>query len=81
MEVALQTCMSQKSAKPIVSVIIPALNEQNAVGYVLDEIPMNVVSEVIVVDNGSVDNTSEVAKKKGATVLHEAQKGYGQCLP
>ena len=73
--------MSQKSTKPIVSVIIPALNEQNAVGYVLDEIPMNVVSEVIVVDNGSVDNTSEVAKKKGATVLLEARKGYGSaCL-
>ena len=73
--------MSQKFLKPFVSVIIPALNEQNAVGHVLNEIPMNVVSEVIVVDNGSVDNTSEVAEKNGATVLHEARKGYGSaCL-
>ena len=73
--------MSLKSTKPLVSVIIPALNEQNAVGYVLDEIPMTVVGEVIVVDNGSVDNTSGVAKKKGATVLYESRKGYGSaCL-
>ncbi len=73
--------MRQKSTKPLVSVIIPALNEQNAVGYVLDEIPMNFVHEVIVVDNGSIDNTAEVSKSKHATVLHEGQKGYGSaCL-
>ncbi len=71
--------MSQNSTR--VSVIIPALNEQNAVGLVLEEIPMDYVEEVIVVDNGSIDNTSAVAKERGATVLHEGQKGYGiACL-
>lgn len=61
--------------------VIPALNEQNAIGYVLDEIPREYVYEVIVVDNGSVDNTTRVAKGKGATVLQETRKGYGSaCL-
>jgi len=73
--------MSQRTTKAQVSVIIPALNEQNAIGYVLDEIPKENVREVIVVDNGSVDNTSEVAKTKGATVLRESKRGYGSaCL-
>lgn len=68
--------------KPVdVRVIIPALNEQNAVGKVLDEIPMTYVKEVIVVDNGSHDQTYEVAKSKGATALLESKKGYGSaCL-
>lgn len=64
-----------------ITVIIPALNEQNAIGLVLDEIPMNHIDEVIVVDNGSVDETASVAEAKGATVLSEPQKGYGSaCL-
>lgn len=64
-----------------VTVIIPALNEQEAIGQVLQEIPMNVVSEVIVVDNGSRDNTAEVAKSNRATVLSETHRGYGSaCL-
>ncbi|MFT6940991.1 MAG: glycosyltransferase involved in cell wall biosynthesis, partial [Cyclobacteriaceae bacterium] len=47
---------------PDIRVIIPALNEQNAVGKVIDEISTDLVSEVIVVDNGSHDSTYEVAK-------------------
>ena len=61
-----------------VKVIIPAFNEQNAVGLVIDEIPKNLVTEIIVVDNGSTDDTCEVAKSKGATVLKEEIRGYGQ---
>ena len=64
-----------------IKVIIPAFNEQNAVGLVIDEIPSELVSEIIVVDNGSTDDTCEVAKSKGATVLEENKRGYGQaCL-
>lgn len=64
-----------------IKVIIPAFNEQNAVGLVVDEIPKEWVSEVIVVDNGSSDNTYDTAKAKGATALKEDRKGYGQaCL-
>ena len=66
---------------PIIRVIIPALNEQNAVGKVIDDLPKTMISEVIVVDNGSSDNTPEVAAKAGATVLKEERKGYGSaCL-
>lgn len=66
---------------PIIRVIIPALNEQNAVGKVIAELPRTMVTEVIVVDNGSSDNTPDVATKSGATVLNEVRKGYGSaCL-
>ncbi len=66
---------------PDVRVIIPAFNEQNAVGLVVDEIPAGLVSEVIVVDNGSTDDTFEIARSKGATALKEERRGYGNaCL-
>lgn len=62
-------------------VIIPAFNEENAVGKVVKEIPKTMVDEVIVVNNNSTDKTSEAAEKEGATVLFEATKGYGKaCL-
>jgi glycosyltransferase involved in cell wall biosynthesis len=62
-------------------VIIPAFNEQNAVGLVIDEIPKEWISEVIVVDNGSTDNTFEQAESRGATALKEPTRGYGNaCL-
>ena len=61
-------------------VIIPAFNEEEAVGKVVEEIP-KYVEEVIVVDNNSSDQTANVAQKAGATVLFEKQKGYGKaCL-
>jgi glycosyltransferase involved in cell wall biosynthesis len=64
-----------------IRVIIPAFNEQNAVGLVVNEIPKNWVEEVIVVDNGSSDNTYQVALDNGATALRESRKGYGMaCL-
>lgn len=66
---------------PDIYVIIPAFNEQNAVCNVLAEIPRELVKEVIVVNNGSTDNTVEQALSCGATVLDEHRKGYGfACL-
>tara|TARA_R100000935_G_scaffold26814_1_gene46911 strand:- start:109767 stop:110462 length:696 start_codon:yes stop_codon:yes gene_type:complete len=66
--------------KPIIDVIIPAYNEEASIGLVLADIP-DFVSEVIVVNNNSVDDTEKVAKAAGATVLHEPQRGYGYaCL-
>jgi glycosyltransferase involved in cell wall biosynthesis len=59
------------------SIVIPAFNEEPSIGRVLDEIPLEFVREVIVVDNGSTDGTSDVASKHGATVLYERRRGYG----
>jgi glycosyltransferase involved in cell wall biosynthesis len=67
--------------KIIISVIIPAFNEENGIGQVLDEIPKELVSEIIVVNNASTDNTEKIAKERGATVLREPTSGYGRaCL-
>ena len=67
-------------AAPKISVIIPAFNEERAIGSVLDEIP-STVSEVIVVDNGSTDATAAIAQLRGAVVVYEPIRGYGQaCL-
>jgi glycosyltransferase involved in cell wall biosynthesis len=65
----------------IVRVIIPAFNEENGVGQVVNEIPKQLVTEIIVVNNNSNDKTSEVAQAAGATVLDEPKAGYGRaCL-
>ncbi len=66
--------------KPIIKVIIPAINEEASIPKVIAEIP-DIVSEIIVVNNGSSDNTSLAAKKAGATVIDEKNTGYGNaCL-
>jgi len=63
-----------------VAVIIPALNEERAIGPVIDEIP-KWVSQVIVADNNSNDATVSVAEAHGATVVVEPHRGYGAaCL-
>lgn len=64
-----------------VAIIIPARNEELALAKVLSEIPRELVSEVIVVDNGSRDKTALIAKEGGARVVHEPAPGYGRaCL-
>lgn len=62
-------------------VIIPAFNEAKSINKVIEEIPKDLVEEVIVVNNNSRDETSRVAKEAGATVLDEPRQGYGYaCL-
>ncbi len=60
-----------------VSLIIPALNEALCIGPLLAELPAGLVHEVIVVDNGSTDDTAAVAAQAGARVIHEPRRGYG----
>jgi glycosyltransferase involved in cell wall biosynthesis len=61
-------------------IIIPAFNEEASIGKVIAEIPA-IVSEIIVVNNTSSDQTEAVAIKAGATVLREENMGYGYaCL-
>lgn len=63
-----------------IALIIPAFNEEKSIGQVLAEVP-DTVNEVVVVDNNSSDNTAQVARSQGATVLHEPNMGYGYaCL-
>ena len=64
-----------------VSVIIPTRNEAQAIGRVLGDLPVDLATEVIVVDNNSTDGTPEIAARMGARVISEARRGYGQaCL-
>ena len=60
-----------------ITVIIPCLNEEQGVGKVLHAMPP-FVDEVIVVDNGSTDRTSQVAASLGAKVITEELRGYGR---
>ncbi len=70
-----------KIKEKIISVIIPAFNEEQSIGKVIKDIDRNIVNHVIVVNNNSSDNTSLVAKQAGAIVLDEKRKGYGwACL-
>ena len=65
----------------VISVIIPAFNEENGVGQVIAEIPKDLVHEIIVVNNASTDDTEKIARAAGATVLRESIPGYGRaCL-
>lgn len=64
-----------------VSVIIPTHNEAQAIGRVLADLPSDLVTEVLVVDSNSSDETCEIAAKMGARVLQEPRRGYGRaCL-
>jgi glycosyltransferase involved in cell wall biosynthesis len=65
-----------------ISVVIPCLNEEEAVGAVVDQAWEGIQQsgregEVIVVDNASSDRSAEVAAKHGATVVSEPRRGYG----
>lgn len=63
-----------------VVVIVPALNEEQSVGLVIDAMP-GFIDHVVVVDNGSTDATADVARAHGAHVCSEPRRGYGQaCL-
>lgn len=64
-----------------ISIIIPAYNEESSIGLVLNALPREKIHEIIVVDNGSTDETARVANENGARVVKEPKKGYGAaCL-
>jgi glycosyltransferase involved in cell wall biosynthesis len=66
---------------PVVDVIIPALNESEGLPLVLEDLPRDRIRTIVVVDNGSTDDTARVAGSLGATVVSEHRHGYGQaCL-
>lgn len=64
-----------------VAAVIPARNEAASIGLVLERIPKDLVERVVVTDNGSTDETAQLARQKGAIVISESRRGYGQaCL-
>ena len=67
--------------RPIIDVIIPAYNEEQSIGLVVDEIPKEWVRNVVVANNNSTDRTGEVAEEHGAKVVFQPEPGYGNaCL-
>src|SRR5215831_10380944 len=67
-------------SKPKVSVIVAALNEEAAIAKVIGGVPRDLAREIIVVDNGSTDETAEVARAAGARVVTEPVPGYGRAF-
>ena len=67
--------------RPIIDIIIPCFNEEKSIALVLADIPSDWVRNIVVCDNNSTDQTAQVAKNNGATVVHAPQRGYGSaCL-
>lgn len=66
-----------------ISIVIPALNEEHGIGDVLKEIPIKKLkalgykTEVLVIDNGSHDKTPHIARERGARVIIQPIRGYG----
>lgn len=63
------------------ALIIPALNEAEVIGAMLDAVPRDWYAAIVVADNASTDGTAEIARSRGAMVVSEPQRGYGAaCL-
>jgi glycosyltransferase involved in cell wall biosynthesis len=76
---------SLREDAPVVSVVIPCLNEVETIGRVVDASLVafdaaGVTGEVVVADNGSTDGSQELATAHGARVVRESVKGYGSAL-
>jgi dolichol-phosphate mannosyltransferase len=69
-------------AMPLVSVVIPALNEAGKIGRVLDKFPRDGRFEAIVVDDGSIDGTGDEARAHGADLVirHDRRGGVGNAI-
>lgn len=67
-----------------ISIVIPALNEEAGIGAAVEQIPVNKLGEmghtveIIVVDNGSTDNTANIARDRGAKIVFQPDRGYGK---
>jgi glycosyltransferase involved in cell wall biosynthesis len=65
---------------PVVSAIIPCLDEETAIGRVVTAVLAQNINEVVVVDGGSRDYTVERAEAAGARVIMEPRRGYGRAI-
>jgi len=67
---------------PQISIVLPCLNEEEAIGFCLEQVRSvikknNLSAEIVVVDNGSSDNSSKIAGEKQVRLVHEKERGYG----
>ena len=65
-------------AQPRVALVIPTLNEEEAIGGVIAAVPRGAVDDIIVVDSGSTDRTVERAQAAGARIVRLRERGYGR---
>ena len=70
------------STGPVVSVVLPCLNEEAAIGACLQKIQdtfakAHLAGEIVVCDNGSTDRSVAIAEAMGARVVHQPERGYG----
>src|SRR5205814_8416550 len=65
-------------ARPLVALVIPTLNEEEAIVGVVAAVPRGVVDDIIVVDSGSTDRTVENARAAGARIVELRERGYGR---
>ncbi|MBU2473110.1 glycosyltransferase family 2 protein, partial [Patescibacteria group bacterium] len=78
--------INKENTKNQISIIIPAYNEEQRIGIVIDNLLANIAlqnmdCEIIVVDDGSLDKTAEIVKRYDVQLIqHEHNKGYGASL-
>lgn len=83
MEITTEIVSSPKAYKtPFVSVVMPCLNEEQAIGSCIQKIQQtftmaNIDGEIVVCDNGSSDRSVEIAESMGVRVVHQPIQGYG----
>ncbi len=68
--------------EPLVSVVMPCLNEEAAIGACIEKIQRTfaaagIAGEIVVCDNGSTDASVAIAERMAARVVHEPRRGYG----
>lgn len=68
-----------------ISFILPCLNEEESIEFCINDIKQQILNsnlqyEIIIVDNGSTDNSQEIARNNGAKVVNEVKRGYGNAL-
>ena len=74
--------MGVANGGPLVSVVMPCLNEEAAIGPCIEKIHRTFASaaidgEIVVCDNGSTDASVAIAERLGARVVHQPLRGYG----
>lgn len=76
------TGMLESDSRPLVSVVLPCLNEEAAIGACIQKILTTFAQgqldgEIVVCDNGSTDRSVAIAESLGARVVHQPERGYG----